>query len=614
MTNYLENFFSRPEQFVAIACVAVLWLAFSAIGRVAGGRGRIAELDHLVGWAVVASAFTVFGVFAPVHFTTLALAAAVAALLALIWSWRRGDGAIDVPAGWPRIVVLGLPLLLLVSGMRGSQWDDFGHWLLVPRYLFETDGFPSAANPYTKAGLAAYPFGWHYITYLSSRLAGYLVESAGPLFNVLLCYGFGFLVVRLIRLGAGRDPDAAVSWRWAALAILATTLINPTFAQKVVLTAYAETSVAVVTGSAVVLAWLMTEALVDGDDVRAWRLTWGLGALLALLVNLKQATLVLVAMVVIAVILVAFRDRAVPFGRLFVRLPVIVGPAAIVYLAWRYHVNTELTGREMAVRPFGDWNIALLPQIVANMVIVLAKKGYYLALAVVLTVFGLRGLWRAATPLDRFAALAAFVFLGYNAFLLFAYVATFGSFDALRVASYWRYNMHLGFVLIAFSAFGCGMLWRRYLRERLDAARWAWVPLVLVTAMPFVFATKLRFDRLPSVEHFRVVGADIAALVKPTDGVYIADPAGSGESAMIASFELGDRAATTGYISAFTNDRLAQLQRAVAQSEVTVMLVYSTIDGFEGVFGLPLPKGQSHLLRRSDGRWHLVKSWSRPAG
>ncbi len=239
MTSYIENFVSRPEQFVAMVCAGVLWVGFSAIGGVVGGQGRIAELDHLVGWAVIASAFTVLGVFTSVHFTFLAIAAAVAALSVLVWSWRRGHGAIPVPAGWPRIVALGLPLLLLVSGMRGSQWDDFGHWLLVPRYLFETDVFPSAANPYTKAGLAGYPFGWHYITYLSSRLAGHLVESAGPLFNVLLCYGFGLLVVRLIRMGAGRDPDAVLGWRWAALAILATTLINPTFAQKVVLTGYA---------------------------------------------------------------------------------------------------------------------------------------------------------------------------------------------------------------------------------------------------------------------------------------------------------------------------------------------------------------------------------------
>ncbi len=357
----------------------------------------------------------------------------------------------------------------------------------------------------------------------------------------------------------------------------------------------------------------MPDAVVVCDVARARRLAWGLGALLALLINLKQATLVLVVMVVIAVIVVALRDKAVPFGRVLGRLPIILGPAAIVYLAWRYHVITELSSREMAVRPFADWNIALLPQILANMVIVLAKKGYYLALALVLTVFGLRGLWRAATPLDRFAALAAFVFLGYNAFLLFAYVATFGSFDALRVASYWRYNMHLGFVLIAFSAFGCGMLWRRYAIERFDAARWAWVPLVLVIVLPFVFATKLRFDRFPSVEQFRVVGADLATLVKPGDGVYIADPAGSGESAMITSFELGDRAATVGYISAFTDDRLAQLRRAVAQSEVTVMLVHSTIEGFEDVLGLPLPKEQSYLLRRTDGLWYLVKSWNRPA-
>ncbi|MBT4934864.1 MAG: hypothetical protein HOL66_09780 [Rhodospirillaceae bacterium] len=41
------------------------------------------------------------------------------------------------------------------------------------------------------------------------------------------------------------------------------------------------------------------------------------------------------------------------------------------------------------------------------------------------------------TPFDRLAIIVAAVFLGHNLFLLFAYVSTFGKFDALRAASYW---------------------------------------------------------------------------------------------------------------------------------------------------------------------------------
>jgi hypothetical protein len=612
MNGYPSYFLSSADQLIALVAVTAILFGLSVIGAAICGNRRLAEIDHLVGWAVVASVFTVVGVVAAVPFTALAAGAAGIAVVALGVVWRRDGRQLPVAAGWGRIAVLGLPLLVMVSAMRGSQWDDFGHWLLIPRYLLDTDAFPSSANPYTDAGLAAYPYAWHFITYLAGRVAGQLVESAGPLFNIALIFGFGLLVVRLIRRGAGLDETASIGWGWAAVAIACVTFLNPTFVQKIVLTAYAETSTATATASAVVLAWLTLEATIKGDTAEVRRMCWSLGAVLALLVNLKQATFVLVAMVVIALIVVALRDRAVPFGRVLGHLPVIVGPAAIVYLAWRYHVITELSGREMVVRPFADWNIALLPQILANMVIVLAKKGYYFALSIVLTMFGLRGLWRVATPLDRFAALAAFVFLGYNAFLLFAYVATFGSFDALRVASYWRYNMHLGLVVVAFAAFGSGILWRRYGAKRIAPQRWATIAMVLVVLLPFVFARSLRFDTLPGVVFFRAIGAELGTMVLPDDGVFVADPTGSGESGVITSFELHGRGAIKGRISAFDSDRLAPLRVAIANPKVTLILAHSTNPGYSEMLGVDLAEGRSHLLRREGTGWRVVKSWPWP--
>ena len=49
-------------------------------------------------------------------------------------------------------------------------------------------------------------------------------------------------------------------------------LANPTFSQKIVLTSYAETSSAVAMGSAVVVGWLMCEALIEGEDEKAKKL------------------------------------------------------------------------------------------------------------------------------------------------------------------------------------------------------------------------------------------------------------------------------------------------------------------------------------------------------
>ena len=74
--------------------------------------------------------------------------------------------------------------------MQGSQWDEFSDWLAIPRYLLSSDFLPSAENTYASANAIAYPFGWHYITYLVSRLGGRFFESVGPLVNILLLLTF----------------------------------------------------------------------------------------------------------------------------------------------------------------------------------------------------------------------------------------------------------------------------------------------------------------------------------------------------------------------------------------------------------------------------------------
>ena len=117
----------------------------------------------------------------------LIVIAGLAALAALIFVHQKENTIL--PPGMGRMLILGLPLLILVSGMKGSQWDEFTDWLLIPRYLLEVDGFPNRESPFSKAAFTGYPYSWHFITYLASRVAGRLLESAGALSNVLLLFG-----------------------------------------------------------------------------------------------------------------------------------------------------------------------------------------------------------------------------------------------------------------------------------------------------------------------------------------------------------------------------------------------------------------------------------------
>lgn len=608
MNGYPGYFFEHWGQVTSLLTVAVVWLGFAALGAAVGGRDRCIEATPIYGWALVSFTFTVLGVFTPLPFTWLAVALAALAVAAAVVAIRRGDRILA--PGTPRVVVLALPLFVLVSAMVGSQWDEFSTWLMVPRHVLALDRLPDHVTKLVGGTLDAYPYGWHVVTYLASRLAGHLIENAGALVNVLLLLSFGLAVVRLIQEGMGREPAAKPGWTLCALGGLAVTLVNPTFAQKVVLSAYADTATAVTVGFGGLLGWRMLGALARGADADARRLAFEIGLVMLVLVNLKQATVVLFALVVGAVLLAGLRDPQVRVRDLARLLPAMTVPAIVIYVVWRYYVATELAGAEAAIKPIGQWLFADIPAIVWKMIVVLSKKGLYLALMAIATAFAVRGLFRFRTPFDRLAIIVGALFLGYNAFMFFVYVSTFGKFDALRAASLWRYNMHLGAIAVAFAAYGLAILWSRHAAPRVPARNWAWLPVVLMVVAPLVFASKLRFDRNPPVPHFRTVGHAVAAMVKPDDRLFVVDPRGSGESAVVTRFELADPRVFKGFLSAYHHATAERYRQIFAPGGFTYVLVHSTTPALFGVIGMALPEGASYLLSgNGKGGWTVVRSW-----
>jgi len=607
MIGYVGNFFGGADQAVALFATAIVWAALSAIGALVAGRARMAELDPVIGWAVVCAFFTFTGVFTRVPFVALAGISAAAAFVAAVYVLKRDRrlGNLDLL----RLVVLFAPLFLIASAMVASQWDEFSHWLPSQRYLFEAERFPGRDDPETGGTFPAYPYAWPLLGYLASRLAGRFVENAGGIFNVMLLVTFGALMARLVRDALGHQ---ALSWTALAVGGLAVTLFNPTFVPKVALTAYADVASAAMVGIGGVLAWRMLDAESAGERAAAIRLSWQAGLVLLVLVSLKQATLILFALIVGAVVLVALRDPTVRLAALGRLLPGLVLPPAAIYLVWRYHVSTELSGREFAIMPFAEWLIALIPEIVWRMIVVLSKKGVYFALMLAAVGFGVRGLWRFRGSFDRLAIIVGAVFLGYNAFLLFSYVAAFGEFDARRVASLWRYNMHLGLLGVAFGAVGAAFLWRRFLADRWHWERVAWLPVVVLVALPFGFAPKLRFDREPPKPHFRAVALRVAELVPPTAGVVVLDPGGSGESGVITKYHLGRQRRLLGYLSAFHKIDASVIRSFVARPDISHVVVHSVAPAVVAGLGLPLVNGTSYLVARDGDGWRVVATWPYP--
>jgi hypothetical protein len=627
MLHYLGFFFGGTEQVVTVLAVALVLLALTGIGGLVGSRRRLRSGDVVYGWAAIVAVYTVVGVFTSVPFTMIALLLGGLGGAAL-FHVRLRDGTM-LPPGFLRTVVLALPLILIAAAMRASQWDEFSHWLPSLRFLLDTDAFPDRLHPVTGASFPAYPYGWVLLPYFASRIAGHLLEAAGPLLNVGLLLISALLIADVVRQDHvertrverrahdrgtdRRSRSGSLPWGLCAIGLLAVSVLNPAFVQKVALTSYADLPTATALGFAVAIGWTALNALAAGRAQLARRRAWDAGLALVVLVSLKQATLVLAVLVVILIVVTGLCDPAIRKRRLAGLLAPLILPFVIVYAIWRFHVATELSGAEFVVRPFADWSVSLIPRIVAAMAVALAKKGGFLALMLVATGFGAVALVRCRTPLDRLALIVGGLFVGYNGFLLFAYVAAFGANDAERVASLWRYNLHLGFAGVVFAAYGLAQLWHRWPGHTLYRGWLARFAVALVLLAPIALAPKLRFDQEPDKPHFRAVAGVLSPLLPRGTVLAVVDPAGSGESAIITRFQLGPRVSDVLKFSAFDDTRADTIRGLIADRHAGAVLVHSVTPAVNEALGTQLVDGVSYLLLPDgQGGWRIVASWPKP--
>jgi hypothetical protein len=495
MATYF-GYFLGGEQVLTLTVVGVLWLGLAALGGLAAGRRAERELWPFFGWGLVSLLFIAGGTLASVSFTLMAWLSFLAAIGAAVFVVRR-DGTL-LPAGVGRQVVLAAPLLMLAGAMLASQWDEFSHWLPSIRFLTETDGFPSRSNPVTGTPmLPAYPYNWPLLSFLAGKLSGQFMEGAGRVLNLLFLMMLGLLAARMACRGAGRE-DAAQGWAFAGLALLAATILNPAFVQKIVLTSYADIATAVLTALCGYLVWRITNALAADDQAEARRLAWQFGLVATALVNVKQVNLILMGAVMAGALAIAWRDPAVRFPRLARLAPAMLVLPMAAYLLWRSFVAREMAGiagAEATFMPLADWNFQVAHKILYQMIAVWAKKTAYLVLMLAALAVALRAMVRVRGEFDRLAIILATAFVGYNiAFMFVIYLGSFAEKDALRAVSFWRYSIPLAPLGVLFGAYGLGILWKRHVADRRLPAWLPWLPPALAVATTLVLAPKLRFD------------------------------------------------------------------------------------------------------------------------
>lgn len=613
LTTYVQSVAPNGDGLLGLAAVLIVAATLAGLGAGPGGRTRLPEADLVCGWGIVCLVFTVAGVLTPIPFTALTVATLALAAMSLCYA-RLRDGRFAAP-GTGRTLLLVAPLLLLLAGMTPSQWDEFSQWLPSARYLVEIDAFPGGGRPASAAHFPAYPYGVPLVTYLASRLAGRLVENTGALFNVIALVAFGLLMVRVIRNGLALPQDGPIGWGWCAVAVLSVTLLNPAFVQKILLTQYADYPSAIGVGFAGVLAWLLLEALAEGDQAAARSRAFQLGLTLAFVVNAKQANLVHAVVLLAGLAVVALRDPRVPFARMLRLTPLVIVPAGAVYVAWQWYVAAELPGGGQVFLPRGAWNVGLMPEILKGMLNVATKKGAYFGLMAVAVVFAVRGLVRMRDPIDRLAVITAVAFLGYNLFLFIIYVTVYDPASARAVGWYWRFNLHLGLLAVAFGGYGGALLWRHLVRQRLSdptIARVGRVAAAAVLVLPIAFAFKLRFDVHPVKDYVKAVAAEMATLMPPGSSLVVVDPLDTGFYTLMVAYRLYGVAEMAAHASVYSFNTAETLARMIENRKPSHIWVHTQNAAVRPALGLALDERASHLLARAGTGWRLVQSWPYP--
>ncbi|WP_043743016.1 hypothetical protein [Paramagnetospirillum magneticum] len=519
---------------------------------------------------------------------------AAAAAFALIRD-RRELGA-WAGIGLP-ILMVTLPLLLLLSDRRGSEWDEFSHWLHAFRYVQANHAVPGAPSvPAMATCCAAYPYGWPMVGLAAMTLSGFS-EAVPALLNVLLLALFAMLLAGLAR----EESAGKLSLPGAAVALLAATAASPTFVHKLAFSAYADVPTAFL---AAVLA-LMGERVACDDDRHSrgrWALAFGLVG--AALMGVKPGNAALFGCVFGGSGLLALRREGWK-GLFRTHWLIMVLPSAMASGLWRWHVDHYLAGREMTILPMNQWHVAQIPQILLAMLDVAGNKSGHFGLGAVMVFLGLRGLVRDRTRLDRLCALAALAFLGYNLFLLVTYVVVFGDYESQHVASYWRYNTHLGLVIMLPAAMLAGRGLAR-IGHRAMARSLGWFALVLVLAGPLLILGQIRFDHDRTKPFLRQSLHTAGAMIPAGEHAVVIDPQGTGVAGVMASYEWSGRVTIDSFLSAFTR---GDVRTWLDAQPAHWAFVYS------GAAALSLePVNAAFLLHREGTRWTVIEQFPFPGG
>jgi len=331
---------------------------------------------------------------------------------------------------------------------------------------------------------------------------------------------------------------------------------------------------------------------------------------------LKPASVVLEVGVLVGVLIAALRDPDIRLGRFLLLAPQILLPGIVIFVAWTAYGSVHLPNGlgTHFVLPFAEWQWHHMSSTLPKMLSIIANKGFYFGMMFVLSALSFVALFRYRSKFDRFTLIVGCTFVGYNLFLVFAYLAIFRGYTSLNALSYWRYNMHLAHLGVICAAFGLGVLWKNRLAMRTDALlpHLAKVGVVVLVVLPLVFAPKIRFDVRAPKQFVNKVGTEMRSLLPKDSRVYIVDVLSTGSYAKQMRYLLFGAATFTKDISVFSKFSSSDLSRAINNTRSTHVWMHTQNKQTTEFFNLELPERHAHLMQKQGNGWKLLKSWPYP--
>lgn len=599
------------NHFLAAALTALVALACTALGAALGAKRPAVAL--LCGWGCAGIALTAAGTLTALRLEWVLLALGLLSVGALPCLRR-----LEWRYAWP-VLVLGLPYLFIASLVMPVGFDEYSHWLPNILYLDRFGHFPALHGPESVSIRPGYPYGLAFVALAVSRLGGALAETAVINWSALLNLALGGMACELL-VSSSRTQ---YRWRCAALAVLGCGVLSPVFVPKLYLSNYGDAICGQVAGI------IVAAILLQGVTLRRWSAGIPLGFAAAALVAIRQDSLSIVAIILVAWALVLlWQNRGrIPAQTLEGWLVTGCIPA-IGWWLWQHYQAHQIAQGAAGFLPWHSWRWADLPAITQSILVIFTHKvGYALVLLLTLGV-GLFG-WRLPPKIRTAALFGGLLGLGHIASMVGIYLmAITGGETVRRAPEFWRFSQHIA-PAVVLCALPCLLLIKLPAKFQKNFGPLAPALTVIILCGAYSF---LRVDHarsgLPGYSWLHNLAQNTATAV-PTNAhlaiIETDEPAGEIQEVFWLRYR---------YLALRPTTAPSDIMQVGGTPPQTVVLAQS-LPRFEPFTGLPahinyvlitngsavnsalmgteLSKGKAYLLQKTPaGNFAIIGSWLRP--